>query len=85
MGVRHAAAELPLQTATVKANPSPIFEQWIGVELWKRLRYLGAGKLQYLRSKAGAEVDFIIERAGKFTPVEVKRSRRCRGSAYENG
>lgn len=72
VGVRHAAAELPLQTATVQANPRPVFEQWVGIELWKRLKYLGVGKLQYLRTKAGAEVDFIIERAGRFTPVEVK-------------
>jgi predicted AAA+ superfamily ATPase len=72
VGVRHAAAELPLQPATVKANPGPIFGQWVGVGLWKRLKYLGAGKLHYLRTKAGAEADFIIERAGRFTPVEVK-------------
>jgi len=72
VGVRHAAAELPLQPATVRANPGPVFEQWVGIELWKRLRYLGTGKLHYLRTKAGAEVDFIIERAGRFTPVEVK-------------
>ena len=72
MGVRHAAAELPLQTATVQANPGPVFEQWVGIELWKRLKYLGAGKLHYLRTKAGAEVDFIVEREGRFTPVEVK-------------
>jgi predicted AAA+ superfamily ATPase len=72
VGVRHAAAELPLQTATVQANPGPVFEQWVGIELWKRLKYLGDGKLHYLRTKAGAEVDFIIEREGKFTPVEVK-------------
>jgi predicted AAA+ superfamily ATPase len=72
VGVRHAAADLPLQTATVRANPGPVFEQWVGIELWKRLKYLGAGKLHYLRTKAGAEVDFIIERQGKFTPIEVK-------------
>ncbi len=72
VGVRHAAAELPLQPATVKANPGPIFGQWVGVGLWKRLKYIGAGKLHYLRTKAGAEADFIIERAGRFTPVEVK-------------
>ena len=72
VGVRHAAAELPLQTATVRANPGPVFEHWVGIELWKRLKYLGAGKLHYLRTKAGAEVDFIIEREGKCTPVEVK-------------
>jgi predicted AAA+ superfamily ATPase len=72
LGVRHAAAELSIQTATVLANPGPVFEQWVGIELWKRLKYLGAGKLHYLRTKAGAEVDFIIERESQFTPVEVK-------------
>ena len=72
LGVRHAAAELPLQAATVRANPGPVFEQWVGIELWKRLKYLGSGKLHYLRSKAGAEVDFIIERGGRLTPIEVK-------------
>lgn len=71
-GVRNAAAELPLETAAVRANPGPIFEHWVGVELWKRLQYLGSGKLHYLRTKGGAEVDFIIARGGQLTPVEVK-------------
>ncbi|MBI4516645.1 MAG: ATP-binding protein [Deltaproteobacteria bacterium] len=72
VGVRNAAAELPLETAAVQANPGPVFEQWVGIELWKRLRYLGSGKLHYLRTKAGAEVDFIIAHRGRLTPVEVK-------------
>lgn len=72
LGVRHAAAELPLQTATVLANPGPVFEQWVGIELWKRLKYLGSGRLHYLRTKAGAEVDFIIEHEGALTPIEAK-------------
>ncbi|MCX6902120.1 MAG: ATP-binding protein [Verrucomicrobia bacterium] len=72
VGVRHAAAELPLLTAAVQANPGPIFEQWVGIELWKRLKYLGSGRLHYLRTKAGSEVDFIIEREGALTPIEVK-------------
>jgi uncharacterized protein len=72
VGVRHAAAEMPLETAAIKANPGPIFEQWVGIELWKRLQYLGTGKLHYQRSKAGAEVDFIIQRAGRLVPIEVK-------------
>lgn len=71
LGVRNAAAELALTAAAVNANPGPLFEQWVGIELWKRLQYLG-GKLHYQRSKAGAEIDYIIERAGKLTPVEVK-------------
>ena len=72
VGVRNAAAELPLETAAVRANPGPVFEQWVGIELWKRLQYLGGGKLHYLRTKAGAEVDFIIARGGQLTPIEVK-------------
>lgn len=72
VGVRNAAAELPLQAAAIRANPGPVFEQWVGIELWKRLQYLSAGKLHYLRTKAGAEVDFIIARAGRLTPIEVK-------------
>lgn len=76
LGVRNAAAELPLQTATALANPGPLFEQWVGIELWKRLKYLGGGRLHYLRTKAGAEVDFIVEREGAFTPLEVKWTER---------
>ena len=72
LGVRNVAAELALETAAVSANPGPLFEQWVGIELWKRLQYLGSGRLHYLRTKAGAEVDFIVERRGRLTPVEVK-------------
>lgn len=44
----------------------------MGIEPWKRLKYLGAGKLHYLGTTGGAEVDFVIQRKGRFTPVEVK-------------
>jgi len=76
LGVRHAAAGLTAGTDTVRANPGPLFEQWVGIELWKRLQYLGNGKLHYLRTKDGAEVDFIIEHGGRFAPVEVKWTER---------
>lgn len=76
VGVRNAAAELPLSTAAARANPGPLFEQWVGIELWKRLQYLGGGKLHYLRTKAGAEVDFIIARGGRLVPIEVKWTER---------
>jgi predicted AAA+ superfamily ATPase len=72
VGVRHAAAELALQPSSIQANPGPTFEQWVGIELWKRLKYLGAGKLHYQRSKHGAEVDFIVARGIRLTPIEVK-------------
>lgn len=72
LGVRHAAAELVVDESTVLANPGPVFEQFVGIEIWKRLQYLGSGKLHYLRTKGGAEVDFIIERGLQLTPIEVK-------------
>ncbi len=76
LGVRHAAAGLTATTDVVKTNPGPFFEQWVGIELWKRLQYLGEGKLYHMRTKDGAEVDFIIERGGTLTPIEVKWSEK---------
>ena len=72
LGVRHAAAGLIPSIETVKSNPGPIFEQWVGIELWQRLQYLGEGKLYHQRSRDGAEVDFIVEHRGSLTPIEVK-------------
>lgn len=76
LGVRNAAAELPLEPAMVRTDPGPLFEQWVGIELWKRLQYLGGGKLHYLRTKGGAEVDFIVARSGRLVPIEVKWTER---------
>lgn len=76
VGVRHAAAGLQASRATVEANPGPIFEQWVGIELWKRLQYTGRGTLNYLRTKDGAEVDFVVEHGKRITPIEVKWTER---------
>lgn len=70
-GVRHAAAGLRPGPETVMANPGPIFEQWVGIELWKRLQYLG-GTLHHVRSKDGREIDYLVELRGKLFPIEVK-------------
>ena len=72
LGVRHAAAGLIPSPELVRANPGPVFEQWVGIELWNRLQYLGEGRLYHQRTRDGAEVDFIIERTGTLTPIEVK-------------
>ena len=76
LGIRHAAAGLTPSVETVKANPGPVFEQWVGIELWQRLQYLGEGKLYHQRTRDGAEVDFIIEQSGTLTPIEVKWTER---------
>jgi uncharacterized protein len=72
LGIRHAAAGVNPGQDIVSTNPGQWFEQWVGVELWKRLQYLGKGKLSYLRTKSGMEIDFIVELDGKIAPVEVK-------------
>lgn len=72
LGVRHAAAGWNPSPELVKANPGPMFEQWVGIELWNRLRYLSEGRLYYQRTRDGAEVDFIIEHGGGLTPIKVK-------------
>ncbi|MBM4036978.1 MAG: ATP-binding protein [Planctomycetes bacterium] len=79
-GVRHAAADLPLDAGTVLGNPGAVLEQWVAVELWKRLQYLHGGQLYYWRTRGGAEVDFVLERAGRYTPVQVKWTERPSGS-----
>jgi len=72
LGIRNAAAGLALTPDAVHSNPGPLFEQWVGIELYKRLQYLGDGNLSYFRTSGGAEVDYIIERHGKAIPIEVK-------------
>jgi len=76
MGVRHAAAGLRASREIVQVNPGPFFEQWVGIELWKRLQYLGEGRLHYLRTRDGMEIDYIAEHRGALTPIEVKWSER---------
>lgn len=76
LGVRHAAAGLTPSRDTALADAGPIFEQWVGIELWKRLQYLQDGQLSFLRTKDGSEIDFIVEKGGTVTPIEVKWTER---------
>lgn len=76
LGVRHGAAGFAPSKDAVMADPGPVFEQWVGIELWKRLQYSGQGSLHHFRSKDGAEIDFIVENKGRFTPIEVKWTER---------
>lgn len=72
VGVRHAAAGLKPSANTVLANPGPVFEQWVGIELWKRTQYQRHSTVRYFRTRDGAEVDFVVEREGRLYPIEVK-------------
>jgi len=72
LGVRHAAAGMRPGAVAVQAAPGPVFEQWVGAELYRRLRYLGEGTLSYLRTKGGAEIDYILDYQDQLVPIEVK-------------
>ncbi|MCX7043853.1 MAG: AAA family ATPase [Candidatus Sumerlaeota bacterium] len=76
LGVRHAAAGFSPSRDMVMTNPGAYFEQWVGIELWKRLQYLGDGHLFYQRTRDGAEIDYVIERQERLTPIEVKWTER---------
>lgn len=39
------------EAQAVRGNPGPLLEQWVGIEPWKRLQYLGDGQLSYLRTR----------------------------------
>jgi predicted AAA+ superfamily ATPase len=74
LGVRNAAAGIPLVEATVNAIAGSLLEQWVATQLWRKLSYTGSGSLSYYRTTDGAEVDFILEREGEIVPIEVKWS-----------
>jgi len=45
-------------------------ENWVFSELYKRLPLMAS--IHFWRSKAGGEVDFVVEQAGKLMALEVK-------------
>jgi predicted AAA+ superfamily ATPase len=80
LGVRNAAAGLEPAPELVAADPGRLFEQWVGLELHRRLGYLGGGRLYHLRTKDGAEIDYIVERGARLAPIEVKWTERPRAA-----
>ncbi len=72
LGIRHAAAGLLPDRNLVRVDPGRFFEQWVGIEIWKRLQYRGEGQLHYFRTKDGAEVDYVVEMGDHVIPIEVK-------------
>jgi predicted AAA+ superfamily ATPase len=61
------SCELSLRTDT-----GPIFENWVFSEIYKKMSLLS--EVKFWRSKAKAEVDFVIDHAGKIFGLEVKYS-----------
>lgn len=49
-----------------------LFEQYIGIELIHQIREISNAQLRYWRDSNGVEVDYVVETAGEYVPIEVK-------------
>ncbi len=72
-GVRNASAEVLGPADFTSDYWGILFEQWVGLSILRLMRVKGmAGKLRYWRDYGGREVDWVIEMADEWIPVEVK-------------
>jgi predicted AAA+ superfamily ATPase len=79
VGVRNAAADVPLDGRLPDATGGPLLEQWVGQELLARADYRGRGhRVSFWRTSYGAEVDFVWETSKEDVPIEVKWTERPR-------
>ena len=73
LGVRNAAAKLPLNEDLITLHGGHLIEHWVGLELIHRTQLLGPEYQTYFwKTKSGAEVDFILKTPNEVIPIEVK-------------
>ncbi|MEA1937103.1 MAG: ATP-binding protein [Patescibacteria group bacterium] len=76
LGVRNALARLPLEKGLVNAQKGILFEHAVMLEIIRRVRALNKNyKINYWRTRAGAEVDCVIDMGAKAIPIEIKASK----------
>ena len=81
VGVRNAAAEVPLEAQLPDVHAGPLLEHWVAQDLIARAAYRGRGyRVSFWRTVAGAEVDFVWESPQQDIPIEVKWTARPRPS-----
>jgi len=77
VGVRNAAAGLPLEAALLATEGPRLLEHWVGLELLSRASSLGRGHdVSFWRTVSGAEVDWVWQSPREDLPVEVKWTTR---------
>ncbi|MCX5809594.1 MAG: ATP-binding protein [Proteobacteria bacterium] len=69
-GIRNKLLNSFSEDFSLRADAGQLFENWAFTELQKNMPFLGS--IRFWRSKAGAEVDFVIEYGGKSFGIEVK-------------
>lgn len=71
LGIRRVSSRLG--TKLSKELMGHLFEEFVGLELLRLLRYHSPrGRLQFWRDANGPEVDWVVENNGEFLPIEVK-------------
>ncbi|MBI3009296.1 MAG: ATP-binding protein [Candidatus Omnitrophica bacterium] len=71
LGVRRLAAHEG--TKLTRDTMGMLFEQFVGLELLRGVHTKGHGaKIRFWRDPDGPEVDWVIDREGSYTPLEVK-------------
>lgn len=71
-GIRNQLLNNFNQQIDLRTDKGQLFENWVFSEIYKFLPF--QSNLKFWRSKSKAEVDFVIENAGKVYAVEVKAS-----------
>ena len=69
-GIRNQLINAFSADISLRTDKGALMENWAFSELYKRLPLTAA--IHFWRSKAGGEVDFVVEQAGKLTALEVK-------------
>ncbi len=77
LGVRNTIARVPLTENLINAEKGKLFEHAVILEIIGRIRALGLDyKICYWRTRAGAEVDCVIDTGSMVIPIEIKASER---------
>jgi predicted AAA+ superfamily ATPase len=69
-GIRNQLLNAFSTDISLRTDKGALMENWAFTELYKRLPLTAA--IHFWRSKAGGEVDFVVEQAGKIMALEVK-------------
>lgn len=73
LGVRNAAAGLPLDPNVLAPFAGDLLEQWVVLELLTRASHRGRShRVSFWRTRTGAEVDLVYETPNEDVPIEVK-------------
>lgn len=71
MGVRRLAAREGRRI--LPSRWGQLFEHWVGLELLRAARFTAPStRIRFWRDPDGPEVDWVVDREGTYTPIEVK-------------